>query len=531
MNKINVLDCTLRDGGYCNNWTFGKNNIQKIINGLIEADIDIIECGYITNRIPYHEDSSQYDTVERVSSLLPQENGNKLFVGMIDYGKYNPKDLPICDTVALDGIRVTFHKKDMVSALEFCKEIQDRGYKVFIQAMVSLSYSDEEFLDMIRRVNKLNPYAFYIVDSFGVMKQKDLIRLFYLVEHNLNEEILIGYHSHNNMQLAYSNAQVLVDMKTKHQIIIDSSIFGMGRGAGNLNTELFVQYLNDNFDTGYQLKPLLNIIDEILNSFYQQNYWGYSLPNYLSAKYNTHPNYAGYLDDKKTLTVEAMDEIFSMMDDSKRASYDKKYMEELYVQYMTSGYVQETHHVDLKSKIENNDILIIAPGRSSLDEKDRIISLAKKSNIITFSINFDYSEYDTDFIFLSNLRRFRELDEVKREKCIVTSNIPSVNVYLQTKYKDLINKEEMVSDNAGMMLIKYLIQMGAKKILIAGIDGYSVDPSKNFMDSKMNFYAQKATFEAMNKGMEKVLKEYSELVDIEYVTTQKYVHLNNTNNS
>ena len=80
----------------------------------------------------------------------------------------------------------------------------------------------------------------------------------------------------------------------------------MGRGAGNLNTELFVQYLNDNADGNYDIKPLLSIIDEILNAFYQRNYWGYSLPNYLSAAHNAHPNYAGYLDDKKTLGIRVL---------------------------------------------------------------------------------------------------------------------------------------------------------------------------------------------------------------------------------
>lgn len=106
------------------------------------------------------------------------------------------------------------------------------------------------------------------------------------------------------MQLAYSNAQTLVGLETNRNILIDSSIYGMGRGAGNLNTELFIQYLNENSDGNYELKPLLIVIDEILNIFYQKNYWGYSLPNYISAVHNAHPNYASFLDDKKTLTVE-----------------------------------------------------------------------------------------------------------------------------------------------------------------------------------------------------------------------------------
>ena len=124
----------------------------------------------------------------------------------------------------------------------------------------------------------------------------------------------------------------------------------------------------------------------------------------------------GYLDAKKTLTVENMDEIFSMMDDAKRVNYDKEYIEELYIQYMATGQVQESHLAELRERIIGKKVLIIAPGKSSLEEKDKIIDCANQNDVITISVNFDYTEYNTDFIFLSNLRRFRELKEEKRKK-------------------------------------------------------------------------------------------------------------------
>lgn len=525
MAAIEVLDCTLRDGGYCNEWQFGNENIKKIIAGLSDSGIDIIECGFLTNRVHYCPNVSKFTTMEEVAAVIPTERGGKTYVCMVNFGEYCLEDIPNHDGTSIDGMRVAFHKKDMLPALEFCKGIKEKEYKVFIQAMVSLNYSDEEFLDLIRRANEIEPFAFYIVDSFGVMKRKDLIRLFYMVEHNLKESIVIGYHSHNNMQLAYSNAQALVDIRTDRNLIIDSSIFGMGRGAGNLNTELFVEYLNDNLGANYRLQPLLTIIDEILNAFYQKNYWGYSLPNYLSAKHNAHPNYASYLDAKKTLTVENMDEIFSMMCAEKRSVYDKTYIESLYVQYMAKGAVQECHLGDLKEKVAGKTVLIIAPGKSSADEKEKILSAAVNPEVVSISVNFEYQNIDTDFIFLSNLRRYRELDADKRKKCIVTSNIPAIDCYLQTKYKDLLNPYEAVRDNAGMMLIKYLISLGAGKILLAGMDGYSLDATQNFADQKMNFFTQKATFEAMNEGMNLALADFVKQIEIEFVTTKKYVEL------
>lgn len=525
MNHIKVLDCTLRDGGYCNDWTFGRENILKIIRSLIEANIDMIECGYITQEQKKNVDRTQFVSLSQMSQILPDNAGNRTFVGMVNFGEYKLEDIPNYPGNGISGIRVCFHKKKRYEALEFCKGLKEKGYKVFIQGMVSLSYTDEEFVDMIHRVNEIEPYAFYIVDSFGAMKGKNLIRLFYMVEHNLKDNILIGFHSHNNMQLAYANCLSLCQIQTNRSVIVDSSVYGMGRGAGNLNTELFVEYLNENQDGHYLLKPLLTIIDDVLNDFYQRNYWGYSLPNYLSAKHNAHPNYAGYLDAKKTLTVEAMEDIFNLMDEDKKTGYDKNYIEELYIQYMETGKVQSEHLQELKAKVEGNTVLIIAPGMSSKEEKDRIIAYALDSGAITISINFDYPELETDYIFLSNLRRYRELEASKRRKCIVTSNVPSADVYLQTKYSDLLNKVDAVEDNAGLMLIKYLINLGAKKAVIAGIDGYSIDSTENFADKKMNFYTQKATFEAMNAGINSVLKKYKEDIELEYITTPKFVRL------
>lgn len=523
MNKINILDCTLRDGGYCNQWKFGYKNTKKIIKSLVEATIDIIECGFLTNKVVYDNDITKFTTLDEIATVIPEERDGKLFVALMNYGEYCIEELPDYDGKSLDGIRVAFHKKNLNSALEICEQIKAKGYKVFVQPMVSLNYSDEEFLSLIQKVNKIQPYAFYIVDSFGMMNKKNLIRLFYLVEHNLDENIWIGFHSHNNIQLAYSNAQTLVEANTSRNLILDSSIYGMGRGAGNLNTELFVEYLNENVGKSYVLKPLLNVIDEILNDFYQRNYWGYSLPNYLSAVHYAHPNYAGYLSDKNTLTVEAMDEIFSMMDKEKRLEFDKGYAEEIYVQYMATGKTQTDNKNKLKKLLKDKRVLLIAPGKSSESEKKKIIDFTSKDDVISISVNFDYQYVDTDFIFLSNLRRFRGLNKNKRGKCIVTSNVPADKVYLQIKYYDLLTSIEAIRDNAGMMAIRFLIDLGVEQIFLAGFDGYSHDIQENYASQQIAFITKNALIDEMNNGMCKMLKKYKKETEIEFLTTTKNV--------
>lgn len=523
MNSIHILDCTLRDGGYCNQWNFGFNNIKAIVRSLVEANIDIVECGFLTDKVIYDKNHTQFNTVSQLSSVIPDKRSGKIFVAMMNYGEYDISNLPNYDGSSIDGIRVAFHKKNVSEAIELCEKIKLKGYKVFIQAMVSLSYSDEEFLSMINKVNSFEPYAFYIVDSFGMMKNRDLIRLFYLVENNLKQTIRIGFHSHNNMQLAYSNAQTLADMHTNRDLIIDSSVYGMGRGAGNLNTELFIEYLNENYGKNYQLKPLLTVIDEVLNYFYQKNYWGYSLPNYISAKHNAHPNYAGFLDDKKTLTVEDMENIFSLMDEEKKYSYDKDYIEELYTRYLAIGRVQEEHLSELSDTLFGKHILLIAPGYSSYTEKEKIIETAQKNEVVSVSINHYYP--GSDYIFISNNRRYRELDPDKYDKCIITSNITSDRAYLQTKYRDLLNDFDAVKDNAGLMAIKFFSTFEIRDIMLAGFDGYSHDSKENYADGQMELITKNAILDAMNNGMNEFLKHYSKKTKISFLTSPKYINI------
>ena len=245
------------------------------------------------------------------------------------------------------------------------------------------------------------------------------------------------------------------------------------------------------------------------------------MPNYISAKNNAHPNYAGFLADKNTLTVEDMENIFLLMDEDKKVKFDKAYIEELYTRYLATGKVQEEHKGELEQKLKGKTVVLVAPGRSSEEEKDKIVDASKDA--VCISVNFDYPS--SDYIFLSNLRRFRELDESKRSKCIVTSNITSDQVYLQTKYRDLLNDVEAVRDNAGLLAIKFLINYGVKEILLAGFDGYSHDFKENYANASMELITKNAVLDAMNTGMSEVLKQYSKDIRISYLTTPKYVKL------
>lgn len=523
MSKIGILDCTLRDGGYCNQWRFGYKNIVKIMQQLSYANIDVIECGFLSNKVTPDNDVTRFSTLNEVEAIVPKTEANSSYVVMMNYGDYEIEQLPDYNGGAVDGIRVAFHKKDCIEALMVCEKLIEKGYKVFVQAMVSLNYSDSEFLGLIEQVNKMESHAFYIVDSFGKMSENDVVRLFYLLENNLKDSIVIGFHSHNNMQLSFSNAQKLVHLQTKHKLLIDSSVYGMGRGAGNLNTELFVQYLNEYFDMNYRIDPLLTIIDAILYDCYQKNPWGYSLPNYLSAVHNAHPNYAEYLDNKKTLTIKDMNAIFGLMDDEQKVCFDKAHIEKVYLEYMSRAKMDQ---LDIRncSFLKGREVLLIAPGKSSYLERDQIVDFQKRHDVIVVSINFDYQYQELDYIFVSNARRYEELSQ-KKEKCIITSNILEDDVYMKIPYQELLCDVDVVRDNAGMMAIKWLILNGVETVYLAGFDGYSHDTTENYVEDDLEIPTKKWVLDAMNKGMMQVLRQYSKSINIKWITKQKFIEI------
>lgn len=524
MNKIKLLDCTLRDGGYCNNWIFGDKNINLIIESLVNAKVDIVECGFLTEKEESDTNRTKYTDLKQLDSIYASKLLNTKLVVMINYGEYNIDYLPLKDESLVEGIRLAFHKKDAFIALEEARKIKEKGYKVFLQPMISMNYKDDEFLDLIKKVNILEPYAFYIVDSFGTMMENDLLRYFFLSEYNLKDTIMLGFHSHNNLQMAFANSREFVQLSTDRTLIVDATIMGMGRGAGNLNLELFLDYINKRFPAQYNLKPILYIIDEVLTKFYMRKYWGYSLPNYLSARHNIHPNYAVYLESKQTLTLESMEYILKAINEEKAGSFDKKYIETLYINYMGKGSEYKNELIDFGTELREKHVLIIAPGKSLENELSKVKKFIAENNLTVIADNFNGSFLETDYIFISNQRRYRKLNNIDSNKIIITSNISDDNVLVKLNYKDLLIENEIIKDNSVLMLINYLYKNGVKDIVLAGVDGYS-DKTENDYLSEMDIVLDATIAREKNIAIQKWIGYMSKFINIKTITHPKFIKI------
>lgn len=184
--------------------------------------------------------------------------------------------------------------------------IKNKGYKLFIQGVNSLNYSDRELLEIVAMVNEVHPYSFGIVDTYGAMYMDDVDRLYSLIDHNMLPDICINFHSHNNYQLSFAFAQEVIKLSGtgSRQIIIDGTLGGMGKVAGNLNTELIVEYLVRKKYYDYEFEDVLDMLDDYIYKYTLKYKWGYSTAAMMAGIYKSHPNNVIYLTEKFRLDTK-----------------------------------------------------------------------------------------------------------------------------------------------------------------------------------------------------------------------------------
>ena len=533
MCNIKLLDCTLRDGGYVNDWEFGHDTLVSVYERITSANIDFIELGFLDERRMFDINRSIMPNTDCMSKIYGESHkGNTELVGMIDFGTCSISNIQPKENSILDGIRVIFKKHLRIDALKFCKELKELGYKVFTQAVSITSYNDEELLDLIRLVNDVMPYAVSIVDTYGLLHKNSLFHYYEMMNKHLDPTIGIGYHSHNNFQLGYANCIELMNIHrdNKRLLLCDGSVFGMGKGAGNAPTELLAMYMNDNFGKNYDISQLLESIDCNIMNIFKQSPWGYSMKFFIAASNDCHPNYVSYLLEKKTLSVKAINEILKLLEGDKKLLYDKNYIENLYLNYQKNECEDTLVYLSLKDKLESRKVLVIGPGYTINSEKDNISTYIRENNPIIISINFLPTNWKVDYLFLTNSKRYiQQATSINRcmneFKIIATSNITKTNGefdYL-LDYESLIDREAVFMDNSFIMLMKVLKQLSVGHVALAGLDGYSTDRDSNYYTSKMEYALNKQKGDEINAYVNRILTEIKKEISFQFITTTIYL--------
>ena len=324
-----ILDCTLRDGGYYNDWHFPQAIARRTVESLNSAGVDIIEVGL----------KSAFD--EQCSGLFKYCNEDYLdFLGDFPEACFsfmlNVKEFIRDDQLneaALDRVirpkeeshlsmcRLAAHYGDIELVPEFVRYFRGEGYQVGVNLMGISLLDEEKIAHAMTLVQAMKPDVFYVADSFGSMLPQDVSGLVGLLRQHYQGPI--GIHTHDNQGLAFANTLRALDEGVEY---IDATLTGMGRGAGNLATEQILLWMQNRSDERerYHSSRVLDIIHDYFQPLKEQYRWGFNYVYMLSGLSNTHPVYCMELCDGNKFSMSSISAILGNIPPKKRAAFDRE---------------------------------------------------------------------------------------------------------------------------------------------------------------------------------------------------------------
>ena len=532
--KIKLLDCTLRDGAYIVNSEFGSAAVKGIIDQLEKASVDIIECGWLKND-EHKKGTSFFHVPDDLLLYINPEKKHATYVAMIDWNRYNIDFLPPCDGRSLDAIRVVFPRGKHREGIEIGNKIKAKGYSVFYQAANTLAYTDDELVTLANEMNEAMPEGISVVDTFGAMFEEDLFRIISILDSRLDKKISLGFHSHNNQQLSFSLTMSFIKAMSDSQrnIIIDSSLCGMGRGAGNATTELTVSYLNRKRGCHYNLDAIMDAIDIYMSSFKEKYKWGYSTEYFIAGMYCTHVNNIAYLINNHRVSFKDMRNIIESLPPADRLKYDYDILEQKYIENQ-SRYVDDSKAVEkLKNDFSGRELLLVAPGKSSLTQREKINANIKEKKPVVIGVNAILEGYDYDYLFFINQTRYEYAqkafpNEFLKTKKIILSNIKhnGDEDEFVVNFNSAIKRGWKHFDNAVICALRFLDYLGQPSVTLAGFDGFKTKYNESYADEFLPSLNADGKWDELNAEITEMFRDFKEKANnckkIEFLTDSIY---------
>lgn len=514
-SKISLLDCTLRDGAYVVEAKFGSSAIKGIVNKLQDANIDVIECGWLKNS-PHVEGTSFYHVPEDFARYLNHKNPNLTYAAMIDWDRYDLDYLPPYDGKTIDAIRVVFPYGKHREGVEIGRKIKEKGYKVFFQAANTLGYSEADLIDLAAAVNEVNPESLAVVDTFGAMFEEDLERIVKVLDKHLNPEIQMGFHSHNNQQLSFALTMHFIELQKKNgrDAIVDASLCGMGRGAGNATTELVVSYMNKKCGTHYDMDAVMDAIDVYMEYFKENYEWGYSTPYFIAGLYCCHVNNIAYLLNNHRTNAKDMRNIIESLDPEDRKKYDYDLLEQKYLQNCDHD-LDDSRAVDeLSAALRGREVLLVAPGKSAVMEKAAIDRYIAEKNPVIIGVNAILPDYKYDYLFFANPARYEYAEESNPNTFAKIRRIVLSNSKAEAAEEDLVIALNSVVkrgwvhfDNGMICALRLMDRLGVESVSITGFDGFKSRYNQSYADPFLPSLKTDTTWNDLNREIKSMFED------------------------
>ncbi len=289
--EIKVLDCTIRDGGLMNDHHFDDQVVRAVYTACVEAGIDYMEIGYKASRkgIKVGEHGAwKYCLEEDIRRIVGENQTDLKLAIMADAERCDyHEDIPPKKESVIDMVRVATYINQIPTALEMVKDAHDKGYETTVNLMAASTVPDRELNEGLELLATSESKAIYVVDSFGAFYSEQihhLVRKYLHVAKPRGMEV--GIHAHNNLQLGYANT---IEAIIEGANMLDATMAGLGRGAGNCPMELLIGFLHN---PKYNLRPILQCVQNSIEPMRAKLMWGFDLPYMMTGLLNQHPRAA-----------------------------------------------------------------------------------------------------------------------------------------------------------------------------------------------------------------------------------------------
>lgn len=288
---LKILDCTIRDGGLINDHLFDDDVVRKVYTACVAAGVDYVEFGYKASKRIFSNSKFgkwKFCDEDALREIVGEKTASTKITVMADAERtdYHEDFLPR-EQSAIDCVRVACYIHQVPTALDMIKDATDKGYETMLQLMAVSTVQESAIRDALALAAKSPTKAIYIVDSFGSLyseQVRDLTKMY--LDAVAGTGIEVGFHAHNNQQLAYANTiEALITGANR----LDATINGIGRGAGNCPLELLVGFLRN---PKFRLRPILECCRDVFVPLRKKMEWGYSIPYALTGQMNRHPRAA-----------------------------------------------------------------------------------------------------------------------------------------------------------------------------------------------------------------------------------------------
>ncbi len=286
--EIKVLDCSIRDGGLCNKWQFTDEFVRETYRACAEAGVDYVELGY--KATPELFDPKEYGKwrfcrEEDVRQVLDGLELTSKLSCLVDIGRVRDDEILPCAESVFDLIRVACYLRDVDKGIALAESIIAKGYEASLNIMAVSTNLEKDIDEGLAEIAATSIPIVYVVDSYGSMYSEDITWLVKKYQAAMPDKT-IGIHTHNNRQLGFANTiQAIIDGAN----LLDASIFGMGRGAGNCPLELLLSFLKN---PKFSVRPVLRALEEYYLPLSREVEWGYHIPYAITGMLNQHPRTA-----------------------------------------------------------------------------------------------------------------------------------------------------------------------------------------------------------------------------------------------